>query len=119
MNKLITLLIVSSLTTGCALPGSWNARMKDCPLGTGTIDAATEAQLIEKGTIRVGMSECAVYRVEGMPSAINRSGGAYGKRTQIVFGGYAYGYAQGGVYKFGNKPSYIYLEDGAVTSWQD
>jgi hypothetical protein len=117
--NILKLLAITLPITACALPGSWNARMQDCPLGTGKLEITEEEALIARGTIKVGMSECAVYRIEGMPTAINRSGGAYGNRTQIVFGGYAYGYAADGVYKFGEKPSYIYLEEGAVTSWQD
>ena len=51
----------------------------------------------------IGMSECQLYAVWGRPEAQNRSVGSWGVHVQFVYGG----------------GSYIYLENGRVTSWQD
>jgi len=59
--------------------------------------------------IKRGMSQCAMYASWGRPDRENRSVGSWGTHIQHIFNsGYTY-----------IKPTYVYTENGKVTSWQD
>lgn len=62
------------------------------------------SSLIRSEKIRMGMSECELYASWGFPSSQNRSVGSWGVHVQHVYG---------------NFGSYVYTENGRVTSWQD
>lgn len=55
--------------------------------------------------IRIGATECSVYASSGLPSDVNRTVGAWGVHKQLVFGR---------AYR-----SYIYIQNGRVSSFQD
>jgi len=56
----------------------------------------------KKHAIRIGSTECELLAGYGLPSHKNRSVGSWGTHIQWVYGG-----------------TYIYSENGKVTSWQD
>lgn len=53
-------------------------------------------------TLNLGANECVIYAALGLPDGINRSVSAGSIHKQYVYG-----------------RTYIYTEDGIVTSWQD
>lgn len=57
---------------------------------------------IKKGLVRIGMSECQLYAAMGLPNEQNRTVGKWGVHIQHIYGG-----------------TYVYTENGRVTSWQD
>ncbi len=57
---------------------------------------------VKKGTIKIGMSECSMLAAWGEPESSNRSVGRWGVHTQHVY-----------------HSTYIYTENGIITSWQD
>ena len=59
--------------------------------------------LIRKGHIKMGISECQLYASWGMPEDQNRTVGGWGVHIQYVYG----------------SGTYVYTENGRVTSWQD
>lgn len=67
-----------------------------------------EYNLIKNGMIQTGMSEDALICLKGFPSDINRTVFSGGVHKQYV---YDYG-------KYGGR-SYVYVENGVVTGWQD
>lgn len=78
---------------------------------------ASDVPLIKAKTIRAGMPECALIIMKGSPNdgfincgSVNTSGGAYGSRKQYV-------YRPCG--RFGGNTTYVYIESGIVTSWQN
>jgi len=68
-----------------------------------------EIELVKQKKIRIGMSERALKISWGYPSDINRTVGSFGVHKQCVYGTYS-GYS---------SPTYVYVENGKVTSWQD
>lgn len=58
--------------------------------------------IIQKEKIKIGMTECQLYAAWGSPSERNRSVGTWGVHIQHVYSG-----------------SYVYTENGSVTSWQN
>ncbi len=68
-----------------------------------------EIQLIKEEKIRIGMSETALIASWGYPNKINRSVGSYGVDKQFVYGRYS---------RY-SSPTYVYVENGKVISWQD
>ena len=70
------------------------------------------------GRVQVGMNKNQVIAALGLPDAVNRSGGAYGKREQWVYRGESTGNyfadLQRGAVTRGN----MYFEQGILTSWQ-
>lgn len=58
--------------------------------------------LIRKEKVRIGMSECELYAAWGLPGEQNRTVGSWGVHIQHIYGN-----------------SYVYTENGRVTSWQD
>lgn len=68
-----------------------------------------EIRLIKEKKIRIGMSETALIASWGYPSKINRSVGSYGVHKQFVYESYS---------KY-SSPTYVYVENGKVRSWQD
>lgn len=58
--------------------------------------------LIRKAQVRIGMSECQLYAAWGLPSDQNRTVGSWGVHIQHIYGS-----------------TYVYTENGRVTSWQD
>lgn len=68
-----------------------------------------EIKLIKEKKIRIGMSEEALIASWGSPRKVNRSVGRYGVHKQYVYGSHS-GYS---------TPTYVYVENGKVTSWQD
>jgi len=57
---------------------------------------------IREEKVRVGMTQCQLFAVWGLPREQNRTVGKWGVHIQHVYGN-----------------SYIYTENGQVTSWQD
>ena len=68
-----------------------------------------EWALVAEGKISRGMSQCAMYVSWGTPHRENRSVGDWGVHIQHVYG-------EGGKYR---SVSYVYTENGKVSSWQD
>ncbi len=68
-----------------------------------------EIQLIKERQIKIGMSEGALIASWGSPRKKNRTVNQYGVREQYVYGT---------LNKY-SKPTYVYLENGKVVSWQD
>lgn len=60
--------------------------------------------LIKKQSIKLGVSECQLYASWGMPNDQNESVGSWGVHVQHI-------------YK--SNDTYVYTENGKVTSWQD
>lgn len=68
-----------------------------------------EWELAAQKRIRRGMGQCAMYVSWGKPDRENRSVGSWGVHIQHVYNaGYKY-----------IPVSYVYTENGKVTSWQD
>lgn len=68
-----------------------------------------EKQLVFKKQIQRGMGLCALYASWGKPDRENRSVGSWGVHIQHVYNaGLRY-----------IRPTYVYTENGRVTSWQD
>lgn len=67
-----------------------------------------EIRLIKEEKIAMGMSEKALLASWGRPSDINKSVGSFGVHKQYVYRGGSY-----------SDSTYVYLEDGEVTSWQN
>lgn len=59
--------------------------------------------LVRKGHIKIGISKCQLYASWGIPNDDNESVGRWGVHVQHVYGG----------------GTYVYTENGRVTSWQD
>lgn len=59
--------------------------------------------LARKGHIKIGISKCQLYASWGMPNDDNESVGRWGVHVQHVYG----------------SGTYVYTENGRVTSWQD
>lgn len=68
-----------------------------------------ELTAIENKKIFVGMKECALYASWGEPRKQNRTVSGSGVRVQNIYGSYGKH----------NKPTYVYVSNGVVTSWQD
>lgn len=64
---------------------------------------ALNKSLIVKQVIKLGISECQLYASWGYPADINSSVGSWGVHKQHVY----------------RNNSYVYTENGTVTSWQD
>lgn len=58
--------------------------------------------LVKQGSIMLGNNLCQMYAAWGLPSDRNRSVGRYGEHIQHIYGG-----------------TYVYTENGVITSWQD
>lgn len=58
--------------------------------------------LVKQGSIMLGNNLCQMYAAWGLPSDRNRSVGRYGEHIQHIYGG-----------------TYVYTENGLITSWQD
>lgn len=58
--------------------------------------------LVKQESIKLGNSLCQMYAAWGLPSDRNRSVGRYGEHIQHIYG-----------------ETYVYTENGIVTSWQD
>lgn len=67
---------------------------------------SVERKLVTERKVRIGMSECGVHASWGSPTATNRTVGAWGEHKQLVYGS-----------RFGS--SYIYIQNGRVSSFQD
>lgn len=59
--------------------------------------------LVDQGRIKMGISECQLYASFGLPEDQNRTVGRWGVHIQHIYGG----------------GTYVYTENGRVTSWQD
>lgn len=59
--------------------------------------------MIKEGKIKLGMSECELYASWGIPEEKNQSVGQWGINVQHVYG----------------NGTYVYTENGKVTSWQN
>lgn len=59
--------------------------------------------LVRKEKIRIGVSECQLYASWGLPNSQNKSVGQWGVHVQYVYG----------------DGTYVYTENGRVTSWQN
>lgn len=68
-----------------------------------------EVSLIQRKSIKIGMSELALIASWGDPTTVNKSVGSYGTHKQYVYGGYS---------RY-SSPTYVYVENGQVTSWQE
>lgn len=68
-----------------------------------------EWAIVQQRSIKIGMSQCALYASWGRPDRQNRSVSAGGVVIQHVYNA---GYRH-------VRPSYVYTMDGTVTSWQD
>jgi len=65
--------------------------------------------VINKHEIQLGMTGEMVEAAWGSPRAINRSVGSWGVHEQWVYGSYT---------KY-SSPTYLYFENGILTSWSD
>ncbi|MCK4600399.1 hypothetical protein KAU37_11375 [Candidatus Bipolaricaulota bacterium] len=65
-------------------------------------------ELVAERTIQTGMTEEMVRASWGGPTRIHRSVGSWGVHEQWVYGTYS---------KYGS-PTYLYFENGRLTSWQ-
>ena len=125
MKKLLTIITAITLLNGCATMdpfgvkaahAQWWDLWKDCEMGTAHLTEEEERKLIAQKQIEVGMSECALIHSKGLATGgANYSTGTWGTHIQYVYGGYRYS----GGYEFGEKASYVYVENGIVTSWQN
>ena len=68
-----------------------------------------EIDLVKSKEIRLGMSEKALLASWGTPTKTNKSVSSFGVRKQFVYGTFS---------KY-SSPTYVYVENGKVTSWQD
>jgi hypothetical protein len=59
--------------------------------------------LVRKEHVNMGISECQLFASWGLPSDQNRSVGSWGVHTQHIY----------------YSGTYVYTENGRVTSWQD
>jgi hypothetical protein len=64
---------------------------------------------IREGRIQIGMNILEMFAAWGPPSDRNRHVSQTRNFTQWVYGSYAYG----------GKPTFVYTEDGLITSWSD
>jgi len=69
-------------------------------------------ELIREGKIVIGMTAEHVQASRGWPNKINRSVGSWGVHSQWVYE------EGGGIYTLPDV-TYLYLENGVLTSWQD
>jgi hypothetical protein len=67
---------------------------------------SADRKLILEEKIRIGASECTVYASWGSPKDVNRSVGSWGVNKQLIYGPI-------------NYRTYIYINNGKVTSFQD
>ncbi len=66
-----------------------------------------EWETIDQRKIKIGLSEMGLYISWGFPDKVNKSVGSYGVHKQII-------------YKRGkHSKTYVYVENGKVTSWQN
>lgn len=65
---------------------------------------AVNKDLVLKERIRLGINQCTLYASWGYPNDVNRTVGAWGTHSQLVYGQYG---------------PYVYLENGVVRSFQD
>jgi len=63
---------------------------------------------ISRREIKIGMSEQALIASWGKPTKINKTVGNLGVHKQYIYGSYS---------KY-EKPKYVYIDNGKVTSWQ-
>lgn len=68
-----------------------------------------EGDLIQRKQVAIGMSESAMVLSWGKPRRMNRTVNAFGVRKQCVYGQLTKR----------SKPTYVYVENGFITSWQD
>lgn len=66
--------------------------------------AAVNKDLVLKERIRIGINQCTLYASWGYPQDVNRTVGAWGTHSQLVYGQHG---------------PYVYLENGVVRSFQD
>lgn len=59
-------------------------------------------KLVKQGSIKLGNNLCQMYAAWGLPSDRNRSVGRYGEYIQHIYG-----------------ETYVYTQNGIITSWQD
>lgn len=135
MKQIVLVLIVLALVVGCAGSPANLATMNETQLSTVTDDqlisalgnriyrnnqmfqealqrsllTEDEIVLIKDRKIRIGMSETALIASWGSPNKINRSVGNYGVHKQYIYGSYS---------RYSSR-TYVYVENGKVTSWQD
>ncbi len=69
--------------------------------------AEDDIYYIKKAEIRIGMSETALVASKGYGHKVNRTAGDFGVHKQYVYGT-----------KIGER-TFVYVENGKVTSWQD
>ena len=114
---LISLLLVFALT-GCAsifpeLAAELRAQKnlpqtrQDYVNAHQELDASIKARILE-GNVTLGMTQEQVIASWGKPHDINRSAGEWGVHEQWVYGRNAKG-----------NITYLYFENGRLTSWQD
>lgn len=65
--------------------------------------ASIDKNLVKSGRIRIGINQCTLYASWGYPDSQNRTVGSWGVHVQNAYG----------------IGTYVYTENGRVTSWQD
>lgn len=70
--------------------------------------SAEESVAADKGVLQIGMSRCAMFAVQGIPTAENSTTTASGTFIQHVFFNSRTTF----------KREYVYTQNGRVTSWQ-
>ncbi|MGI9311170.1 MAG: hypothetical protein ACR2P7_06530 [bacterium] len=85
-------------------PGVWKA-FRSALVSRGLIKR-TDFSAIKAGTLKLGMSECAIIASWGLPSDINKTVTTYSASEQWVWEHYSSGYR------------FAYLEGGVLTGWQ-
>jgi outer membrane protein assembly factor BamE (lipoprotein component of BamABCDE complex) len=108
MKKVLYLGIAFSLLAACLAGTTLRSRQKYV---ASHAEMSREIQnAILAGEICMGMTEDQVVAAMGMPNHVNRSTYEFGTRVQFAYD------AIGSNFNF-NKYSYVYFENGKVTSW--
>lgn len=133
MRLLLALATITTILTGCALSPEYMTSSSDtdvcerygvlsrnpmfselttqykAEMERRNLLTQTEKDLVAKKQIQLGISLCALYASWGKPDHENRSVGSWGTHIQHVYNsGLRY-----------TRPTYVYTENGHVTSWQD
>lgn len=89
---------------GKAVRSKNKSNLKDLILETNKRNLIYVSQQTDltKKSFNLGATECEVYAAIGSPERQSRSVGSYGEHKQLIYGS-----------------SYIYIENGLVTSWSD
>lgn len=110
MKKLICLLVLVMMVSGCVTPPkSKPPKVYISPLTEEECDFFTyikHRRIHHINKLKIGMTKKQVIAIWGKPNDINRTVGSWGIHEQWV-------------YSYVGDGCYLYFEDGRLTSWQD